>query len=158
MWLGYSCSLLFVISYHWHPPLHIHIYTCQIWHLYPQEIDQVLGPFLEYLTFLSPSFSFLCIVLFCLFFSRNDTTFLKCKKTPTLVFSSKTGGVFAFVLRVSLPCFPVWEGDQTVDHFHAMWESLLFQWLPGRQPFPSLFGAFGSITTGAHLMWSPPSD
>lgn len=42
-----------------------------------------------------------------------------------------------------------------MDHFHAMWESLLFQWLPGRQPFPSLFGAFGSITTGAHLMWSP---
>lgn len=42
-----------------------------------------------------------------------------------------------------------------MDHFHAMWESLLFQWLPGKQPLPSSFEAFGSITTGAHLMWSP---
>ena len=58
----------------------------------------------------------------------------------------------------SLPCSPVREGDQTMDHFHDMWESLLFPWLPGRQPLPSPIGAFGSITTGAHLMWSPPSD
>lgn len=50
MWLGYACSLLFVISYHWHPPLHIHIYTCQIWHLYPQGGDQVLSHLLASLT------------------------------------------------------------------------------------------------------------
>lgn len=54
-----------------------------------------------------------------------------------------------------LLCSPVREGDQTMDHFHAMWESLLFQWLPGKQPLPSSFEAFGFITTGAHLMWSP---
>lgn len=59
------------------------------------------------------------------------------------------------LLLSPLPCSPVREGDQTMDHFHDMWESLLFQWLPGRQPLPSLFEAFGSITTGAHLMWSP---
>lgn len=42
-----------------------------------------------------------------------------------------------------------------MDQVHAMWESLLFQWLPGKQPLPSPFEAFGSVTTGAHLMWSP---
>lgn len=43
-----------------------------------------------------------------------------------------------------------------MDHVHAMWESLLFQWLPDKAASSlSLFLEFGSLTMGAHLMWSP---
>lgn len=144
MWLGYASSLLFVISYHWHPPLHIHIYTCQIWHLYPPGGDQVLSHLL-----VSPTVP--------IHYEREMSSPFK---TFLLRSQSQTGRPFAWSL--SSLCSPVRDGDQTMDHFHDMWESLLFRWLPGRQPLPSLlfplFTAFGSINMGAHLMWSPPSD
>lgn len=57
-----------------------------------------------------------------------------------------------------LHCFPLspvgGEEPWSMDLFHAMWESLLFPWLPVRQPLPSVLGALGSTTAGAHLMWS----
>lgn len=142
MWLGYACSLLFVISYHWHPPLHIHIYTCQIWHLYPLGRDKVLSPLLESLTKLSH--------LVCL-----QATWVGLPLNVNEVcFGLRREVLLLNPLHLS-PDLQLEMETKTMDHFHDMWESLLFQWLPGRQPLPSLFGAFGSITMGAHLMWSP---
>lgn len=79
-------------------------------------------------------------------------------KTLLLWSPSPTGRPLA--CSFSSLCSPVRDGARTMDHFHGMWESLLFRWLPGRQPLPSLFfplfTAFGSINMGAHLMWSTP--
>lgn len=120
MWLGYACSLLFIISY-WHPPLHIHIHLSNMTPLCTRR-----RPGSEW------------------------------SSSPTIVLPSTVpfGDVSPHPLHPS-DALRSKEEDQSMDHFHGMWESLLFPWLPGTQPLSSPFGVLGSITAGAHLMWSP---
>lgn len=142
MWLGYACSLLFVISYHWHPPLHIHIYTCQILHLYPPGGDQVLRHLLASLTV--PPSLFASHTWLSIPFDINDVCF---GPSPQ-----------AFLRRpfASLPL--LFSQRRRANHGPLPWYvGVPAVSMAARQAASSLplFGAFGSITAGAHLMWSP---